>query len=248
MSTSFSEANRRWWDQDAQTYHESHKAYLSSFYWCPEMLHEKDARLLGDVHGKRVLEIGCGSAPCTSWLQGKAEFSMGFDLSMGMLRRGHGPLVQADALRMPFADDSFDIAFSAFGAIPFVESSLTVLKETARVLKPGGRFVMSINHPMRWIFADDPDSFEVTYSYFDRDGYIEKDGDKITYAEQHRTMGDRIRELLAAGFVLDDLIEPEWPEELTENWGQWSPKRGKIFPGTAIFVAHVLDEKKHPHA
>ncbi|MEJ5998773.1 class I SAM-dependent methyltransferase [Corynebacterium sp. H130] len=239
MSSSFSEANRAWWDQDAHRYHESHKRYLSSFYWCPEMLHEKDAHLLGDVIGKKVLEIGCGSAPCTQWLQGKADLAVGFDLSMGMLKRGAGPLVQADALSMPFADGAFDIVFSAFGAIPFVESSLTVLQEAARVLKPGGRFVMSINHPMRWIFADDPESFDVVFSYFDRSGYIERDGSTVTYAEQHRTMGDRIRELRQAGFTIEDLIEPEWPEDLNENWGQWSPMRGRVFPGTAIFVAKL---------
>lgn len=237
MSKSFSEANQAWWDQDAQRYHESHASYLSSFYWCPEMLHEKDARLLGDVTGKKVLEIGCGSAPCTQWLVNRCELAVGFDLSMEMLRRGNGNLVQADALQMPFATDSFDIVFSAFGAIPFVESSISVLQEAARVVKPGGRFVMSINHPMRWIFADDPDSFEVQYSYFDRDGYTEEENGRLVYAEQHRTIGDRIRELLQAGFVLEDLIEPEWPEDLNENWGQWSPKRGKVFPGTAIFVA-----------
>ena len=55
--------------------------------------------------------------------------------------------------------------------------------------------------------------------------------------EQHRTLGDRIRELVAAGFVLDDLVEPEWPAEHTGHLGQWSPLRGRIFPGTAIFVA-----------
>ena len=53
----------------------------------------------------------------------------------------------------------------------------------------------------------------------------------------HRTVGDRIRELVGAGFVLQDLIEPEWPEWLDREWGQWSPLRGSIFPGTAIFVS-----------
>ncbi|MDU0478516.1 class I SAM-dependent methyltransferase [Staphylococcus chromogenes] len=242
MSSEYSVANRDWWDQDSQRYHESHESYLKSFYWCPEMLHEQQARLLGDVRGKDILEIGCGSAPCIDWVaeQG-AESAVGFDISKGMLEKAQGvaKLVQADALSMPFADQSFDIVFSAFGALPFVEQPQLVLREAARVLRPQGRFVMSINHPMRWIFADDPDSFEVAYSYFDRSGYTESENGKLTYAESHRTLGDRIRELLTAGFVLDDLIEPEWPDDVTENWGQWSPKRGKVFPGTAIFVAHL---------
>lgn len=50
-------------------------------------------------------------------------------------------------------------------------------------------------------------------------------------------MGARINELIDASLHLDHLIEPEWPDELEENWGQWSPLRGKLFPGTAIFLA-----------
>jgi hypothetical protein len=36
--------------------------------------------------------------------------------------------------------------------------------------------------------------------------------------------------------VLTDLIEPVWPEAHDREWGQWSPLRGRLFPGTAIFV------------
>ena len=61
-----SAANRQFWDDDAARYHADHAAYLSSFYWCPEMLHESEARLLGDLAGRSVLEIGCGSAPCSA--------------------------------------------------------------------------------------------------------------------------------------------------------------------------------------
>jgi len=59
------------------------------------------------------------------------------------------------------------------------------------------------------------------------------------YVEQHRTLGDRVRELIGAGFVLRDLIEPEWPAGHNQIWGQWSPLRGRLFPGTAIFVADL---------
>ena len=47
-----------------------------------------------------------------------------------------------------------------------------------------------------------------------------------------------MRELVAAGLVLDDLVEPEWPEGHDREWGQWSPLRGRLLPGTAIWVAH----------
>jgi hypothetical protein len=56
--------------------------------------------------------------------------------------------------------------------------------------------------------------------------------------EHHRTRGDRVREIVAAGFVLTDLVEPVWPEGHDQEWGQWSPLRGRIVPGTAIYVCN----------
>ena len=45
-----------------------------------------------------------------------------------------------------------------------------------------------------------------------------------------------VREIVAAGFRLVDLVEPEWPAGHTQEWGQWSPLRGALLPGTAIYV------------
>ncbi|GAA4400083.1 class I SAM-dependent methyltransferase [Tsukamurella soli] len=244
-------ANRRWWDGDAGAYHAEHGAFLGAetpggeFVWCPEGLHEADAGLLGDVRGKTVLEVGCGSAPCARWLAGRGAHVVGVDISRGMLDRGRplvqggNPLlVQAGAEDLPIADGVVDVACSAFGAVPFVADSARVMREVARVLRPGGAFVFSVNHPMRWIFRDDPGpaGLEAVLPYFDRSPYVEVDDDGVpTYVEHHRTVGDRVRELVAAGLQLYDLIEPEWPEGLEQEWGQWSPLRGSIFPGTAVF-------------
>jgi SAM-dependent methyltransferase len=242
-------ANRRWWDADAEDYLAEHGDFLgvADFVWCPEGLRESEAGLLGEVAGRRVLEVGCGSAPCARWLAGQGAQVVGLDLSAGMLRQAVNaaretgicvPLVQADATRLPFGDHSFDLACSAFGAVPFVADSAAVMREVARVLRPGGRWVFAVNHPMRWIFPDDPGEagLTVTQSYFDRTPYVEVDGrGQPTYVEHHRTLGDRIREIVAAGLTLEDLIEPEWPPDLNRNWGQWSPLRGALYPGTAIF-------------
>jgi SAM-dependent methyltransferase len=246
-------ANRAWWDADAADYHLAHADFLGvdsaegEFVWCPEGLHEGDVRLLGEVAGRAVLEVGCGSAPCARWLAAHGAHVVGLDLSRAMLQRGlaamrsGGPqpsLVQASADALPFADASFDIACSAFGAVPFVADSATVMAEVARVLRPGGRWVFSVNHPMRWVFPDDPGpaGLTATIPYFDRTPYVEVDGGGVPiYAEHHRTMGDRVHEIVAAGLILVDLVEPAWPPGLEREWGQWSPLRGEIFPGTAIF-------------
>jgi SAM-dependent methyltransferase len=246
-------ANRRWWDADADDYHAEHGEFLgdADFVWCPERLREADAALLGDVAGRDVLEVGGGSAMCSRWLAGEGARPVSFDLSAGMLRHAQlgatrtgvtVPLVQADAQRLPFRDATFDVAFTAFGAVPFVADSARLMREVARVLRPGGRWVFATTHPTRWAFPDDPGpaGLTATMSYFDRTPYVEFDRTgQATYVEHHRTLGDRVAELDAAGFRLRALVEPQWPADLTSEWGQWSPRRGAILPGTAIYVCDL---------
>ena len=248
-------ANRRWWDGAAASYQAEHGDFLgdADFRWCPEGLDEASAGLLGEVAGRRVLEVGCGAAQCGRWLASRGAIVIALDLSAGQLAHAQRlsaatgidvPLVQADASRLPVRAGSMDLACSAFGAVPFVADSAAVMREVARVLRPGGRWVFSVTHPISWCFPDDPGprGLKVRESYFDRTPYVEVDASgAASYVEHHRTMGDRIREIVAAGLVLDDLIEPEWPADHVRVWGQWSPFRGRLIPGTAIFVTRKPD-------
>jgi SAM-dependent methyltransferase len=206
-------ASRRWWDADADDYQDEHGEFLGDvdFRWCPEGLREADAGLLGPVAGQRILELGCGAAAAARWLATEKAEVVAMDLSAGMLRHAtlaadrsgvRVPLVQADALALPFGAGTFDAVCTAFGAVPFVADSAAVMREVHRVLRPGGRWVFSLTHPMRWIFFDEPgeEGLIARNSYFDRRPYVEQDDAGVPgYVEQHRTLGDRIRELVRAG-------------------------------------------------
>lgn len=245
------QANRRWWDAAADDYQSEHGEFLGGrdaarFIWGPEGLDEADAELLGPVAGlagRRVLEVGCGAAQCSRWLAGQDALALAVDLSMRQLTHAAPHpgvrLIQADACALPLADSSVDLACSAYGALPFVANSADVLREVFRVLRPGGRFAFSVTHPIRWALPDDPGpgGLTISSSYFDRTPYVEADVDgRATYVEHHRTLGDRVHEIVSTGFELTDLVEPPWPDSNPHTWGGWSPLRGRLIPGTAIFV------------
>lgn len=242
-------ANRADWDRSADEYQAEHGAFLrdSGFIWSPEGLDEATARLLGDVEGQAILEVGCGAGQCSRWLLDRGAHPVGVDLSIRQLQHSarlddstglQVSVVCATATRLPFEDASFDHAFSAFGALPFVADVEPVMREVARVVRAGGRWVFAVSHPMKWTLPDDPSNAGLTVarSYFDRTPYVEEDDHGTpTYVEHHRTMGDWVRAVLATGFDLVDLTEPRWPEDLDRVWGGWGPARGRLVPGTAIF-------------
>jgi len=263
--TESSRANRGWWDLNADEYQDEHGSFLGDdrFVWCPEGLDEAEAELLGPaagLKGRDVLEIGAGAAQCSRWLAAQGARAVALDLSHRQLQHalrlaqgardtpapgpvtgpaGSVALVEADAGALPFADGSFDLACSAYGALPFVSDPVRVMREVRRVLRPGGRWVFSVTHPIRWAFPDEPGpaGLSVAASYFDRTPYVEQDeAGRAVYVEHHRTLGDRVRDVVAAGFRLVDLVEPEWPDWNHQEWGGWSPLRGHLIPGTAIFV------------
>jgi SAM-dependent methyltransferase len=247
-------ANRADWDAYADEYQSSHGAFLRDigFVWCPEGLDEAAGGLLGDVRGRSVLEVGCGAAQCARWLVTQGAAAVGLVLSHRQLQHARRidedtgvrvPVVCGTATDLPFADASFDVVFSSFGALQFVSDIADAVAETARVLRPGGRYAFSITHPTRWMFPDDPGEAGLvpSQSYWDRPPYVEVDDatGEVSYVEHHRTLGDWVALLAGAGFVITDLLEPEWPENHDRVWGGWSGTRGRYTPGTAIFGARL---------
>src|SRR5262249_5931116 len=102
-------------------------------------------RLCGIVPADaRLLDVGCGNGMFWQALFGDRAV-IGVDYSAGMcaLARARGMLVyQADAMALPFADDQFDLIYSA-EVLQCVADLPALLAELARVTQPGGRVVVS---------------------------------------------------------------------------------------------------------
>ncbi|MFC5178858.1 class I SAM-dependent methyltransferase [Nocardioides taihuensis] len=245
-------ANGPDWDRYADEYQSTHGEFLGDigFVWGPEGLTEEEAGVLGDVRDRDVLEVGSGAGQCSRWVRTQGGRAVGLDLSHRQLQHSRRidletgvvvPSVRGTATALPFADGSFDVVFSSFGALQFVSDLDRAVAETARVLRPGGRYAFSITHPTRWMFPDHPgeEGLTATQSYWDRRPYVEIDdaSGEVSYVEHHRTLGDWVRVLADHGFTITDLLEPTWPEGHDRVWGGWSEVRGRFTPGTAIFGA-----------
>lgn len=241
--------NRAWWDAQAIDYLAEHGEFLgdAELVWGPEGWTEEDLGLLGAVTGRRVLEVGAGAAQGARWCRRNGADVVATDVSFGMLatarpldtRSGVSlPLVQCDASELPFADASFDIVFTAYGAVPFIADTAALMREFARVLRPGGRLAFTTTHPIRWAFPDVPGEAGLTAirSYFDTTPYAEASGATVMYAEHHRTLEARVTELLDAGLELRALRELPWRPDNPTTWGGWSPLRGERIPGTLALV------------
>lgn len=112
-------------------------------------------RCLAGIAASRALDVGTGSGRYLAPLRGTgASTVVGLDLSPAMLERAaaalpasRASLVRADAMRLPFADASFDLVTAGL-----VVGDLSDLdgwaREAARVLRPGGHLLWSDVHPV----------------------------------------------------------------------------------------------------
>ena len=108
-------------------------------------------RLAGDLQGRSVLDVGCGDGTLAlaCWESGTAQVA-GLDLDTRMITRAAAFAAQHQAAigytvgradTLPFGDKSFDLVVSV-AMLTFVPEADRVVREMARVLRPGGRLVI----------------------------------------------------------------------------------------------------------
>ena len=102
--------------------------------------------LVGDRRDLRILDCGCGTGYNMANVLRPYGRTFGFDFVQDSMDRARGigrPVLRADAQRMPFQSGVFDLVTS-FDVLQSVPDDRQMLREIARVLKPGGHMVLNV--------------------------------------------------------------------------------------------------------
>jgi SAM-dependent methyltransferase len=186
---------------------------------------ESELNTLGDVAGKDVIELGCGTAYFGAWLAKRGARVVGVDVTPAQLETARRlqqetgldmQFVEASAEDVPLPDASFDLAVSEYGASIWCDPELWIA-EAARLLRPGGRLVFLCNSTLSILCAPDEGLVQerLARSQFEL-GRFEWPGDDegVNY---HLAHGEWIRILRANGFEVEALHERQAPESAADH-------------------------------
>jgi SAM-dependent methyltransferase len=211
------------YDSFAEAYSAENEVSLANAYY------ERPATLAlaGDVAGRRILDAGCGSGPLFAALRDRGAVMTGFDSSAGMLelaRRRLGAdadLRVADLGRpLPFPDGAFDDVIASL-VLHYLEDWTAPLAELRRVLRPGGRLIASVMHPIHGHPLVRPGvDYWATYQWDDENIFG-------TLRYWHRPLPAMIDAIVGAGFRISAISEPapalDTPRELLPDFLQDKP-------------------------
>ncbi|MEU6721419.1 class I SAM-dependent methyltransferase [Nonomuraea sp. NPDC046802] len=169
--------------------------------------------LAGDVDGRRILDAGCGSGPLSAALRDRGAVVTGIDASAGMLelaRRRLGDDADLHVVdlnnRLPFADGAFDDVVASL-VLHYLEDWGPTLAEIRRVLRPGGRLIASVNHPLVEHLSQNP-----RHNYFATTSYTSEwtfNGQSFPMTFWRRPLHAMTGAFTTAGFRLAVINEPQ---------------------------------------
>lgn len=254
----------KWWNESSKYFQEENKIPTHSAHWGVHAPYENKIKLLGNVKGKRILEVGCGGGQSSIALAKKGAICIGIDLSKEQLTFAE-ELAKKEKVKIKFVkgnfqnltkyfkSNSFDIAISAF-AFQYSPNLKKLFKEIWKVLKNKGLFVFSMPHPFHDII--DVRIFKKTgyikleRSYFAVGRYEEvetwPDGSKHKFVGFHVKVSDIYNTLVKAGFFVEKIVEPLSLKEHSKSLEECYPKElSKLIPPTIIFKTRKIKLKMY---
>lgn len=235
--------NRRFWDADADAYQDAHGDGLARapLAWGAYRAPESELRVLGDVQGLDVLELGCGAAQWSRALAALGARVVALDLSVAQLAHARAAsrtlaLVVANGEQLPFADAGFDLVFCDHGALSFCEPAV-IVPECARVLRSNGTLAFSATHPLLYLTWNDKEQRQSRRLCmpFDELGRMESGEGTIDWSLPASSW---IRLLREHGFEIEALFELCAPSGATTTYEDFAPvKWARRWPAEWIWKA-----------
>jgi SAM-dependent methyltransferase len=214
---------------------------------------EDELHLLGEVQGKRILEIGCGSGHSLTYAAARGAGELwGLDISTTQIEAAKR-LHQEQGLTShlfcsPMEENPgvpegyFDLIFSIY-ALGWTVDLAQTLSLIASYLAPGGRFLFSWEHPMYRCLRYRDGHFVLERSYNDEVSYISpRWADGKPTAFHPRKISTYVNAIIDAGLLIERLVEAiASPAQATatetspEQW--YSLPRAQLVPTTMILKA-----------
>ncbi|HEU5158656.1 MAG TPA: class I SAM-dependent methyltransferase [Streptosporangiaceae bacterium] len=221
---------------------EAEAGLVNAYYNRPAIL-----ALAGDVAGRRILDVGCGAGPLMAALRDQGAIVAGFDRSAEMLKLARRRLGDDADLRvadlsspLPFPDGTFDDAIASL-VLHYLEDWGPALTELRRVLKPGGRLIVSVDHPFAFTLMLREAGREA--DYFATTNFIAEwtaGGQTAVLSFWHRPLHAMTDAFTAAGFRITTISEPApAPDTPSELIPDDNPTMRRGFLCFLFFVLHA---------
>ena|GEM_PF-4510136 len=184
------------------------------------------------------LDLGCGEGKVARTIAKGGCQVVGVDLAYDFTRTAQerlaeGFFVQGDVLSLPFCEGAFDGAVSKLTSVN-VPDYLQFLRETERILRPGGILIDVVTHPCFASFQGDPIHPNIYLKMHKKRIQLNKKGVKLKVVNYHRSLSDYFDCFAKTSFIVKNIFEPPTTKNLTRS-KQW--KNSKIKgPPFLIFV------------